>query len=288
MGLFNSYMKPGKGVSKEDLDKHGLSLYLDILGRRFWSLMSLNLLYVVLSIPAIVIGYFVSAYLLTWIVQIIRLEFTADIATGLSLLSSVATVLLILFCGSGPANAGIVTVLRKHVEDSHSWGWSDFFYGFRKNFMQAILVYIINILLTSIFVVGFVYYSVIMKGLLSSILSMAVVVVGVIFFMMQMYTYQIMICVELRVRDIYRNAALLVLGKLPWNVLIGIVTAFLIVLVYEVFMSIPVVGVLLLIVFFYSFTIFTQVFMTNNIMKKYVLEPAYQQSSQENLGETEE
>lgn len=288
MGLFNSYMKPGKGLSKEDLDKHGLSLYFDILGRRFWSLMSLNLLYVVLSIPAIVIGYFVSVYLVTWIAQLIRLEITTDIAAGLNLLSTLAVAVMLLFCGSGPANAGIVTVLRKHVEDSHSWGWSDFFDGFKKNFRQSVVVYVINMLMTSVFVVGFFYYFILMKGLFSTVLSVVVVVIAAVFFMMQMYTYQIMICVELKVKDIYRNAALLVLGKLPWNILVAAITIFLLVLVYEIFASIPVVGLLLIAIFFYSFTFFTQIFMTNNIMKKYVLEPAYKQSSQENSNEAEE
>ena len=63
-GFFN-YSKAGKGITKEDLEKSGLALYFDILGRRIWKLITLNLLYLLVSIPAILISIAISVYFLT-------------------------------------------------------------------------------------------------------------------------------------------------------------------------------------------------------------------------------
>lgn len=44
---FFDYTKPGKGVNKEDVNKKGISLYFDILLRRFRKLIPLNLMYII-------------------------------------------------------------------------------------------------------------------------------------------------------------------------------------------------------------------------------------------------
>ena len=56
MGIFNSYTKPGKGVSKEDVQKSGIPLYFDIFLRRFWKFISINLVYCILCLPVFTNG----------------------------------------------------------------------------------------------------------------------------------------------------------------------------------------------------------------------------------------
>ena len=58
--FFRNYSKSGKGISKKDLDKSGVELYFDILNRRIWNMIKLNLLYVLVSIPAIVFRSFIQ------------------------------------------------------------------------------------------------------------------------------------------------------------------------------------------------------------------------------------
>ena len=55
MGLFNNYLKEGKGVSKEQ-NTPRLILFFQIYFRKFWNLISLNLLYIAFCIPIITIG----------------------------------------------------------------------------------------------------------------------------------------------------------------------------------------------------------------------------------------
>ncbi len=55
MGLFNNYMKEGKGVGKEEKTPRFL-LFFQIFFRKFWNLVMLNMLYVLFCIPIVTIG----------------------------------------------------------------------------------------------------------------------------------------------------------------------------------------------------------------------------------------
>ncbi len=54
--FFRNYNKPGPGISKDAPKKKGVALYFEILMREFWSLVVVNLLFIVCSIPIITIG----------------------------------------------------------------------------------------------------------------------------------------------------------------------------------------------------------------------------------------
>ena len=45
MGLFNSYLKPGKGVSKMNRRKKGFFLYWEIAFRKFSKILGANTVY---------------------------------------------------------------------------------------------------------------------------------------------------------------------------------------------------------------------------------------------------
>ncbi|MEG0853338.1 MAG: YesL family protein, partial [Angelakisella sp.] len=55
-GLGPNYNRPGPGIPKDAPKKKGAALFFEILGREFWSLLVLNLTYVLACIPIITIG----------------------------------------------------------------------------------------------------------------------------------------------------------------------------------------------------------------------------------------
>ena len=284
---FFDYTKPGKGLSKEDVDKKGVALYLDIVGRRFWKLIQLNFLFLAASIPAIIIGWMISVFAVTWLASLSQVEFSQEWINGLTLLAVFVTVIFLQLCGSGPASAGMNYVLRKYANDTHSWVWSDFWDNFKSNFKQSVAVYIINVFLTSIMAVSFVFYRKFMQGFSSTVLSTIIVVIFAMFYMMQIYTYQIMVSFELKLKDIYRNALILVLAKLPWNVLTLVVTLLLFRGIFALAMSVPIVGVAVVLAIFYALLNFTQIFMSNNVIKKLLLEPALSREQESALEKAE-
>ena len=72
----------------------------------------------------------------------------------------------------------------------------------------------------------------------------------------------------------YKNSFILLMARLPWNILSAAVTVLLIYAVSSISMSVPIAGIAIIATLFYTVINFTQIFMTNNIIKKYVLEPA--------------
>lgn len=56
MRLFRSYDTPGKGVSKNEREKRGFFRFFELYFRNFWILVSVELWYILLSIPVVTTG----------------------------------------------------------------------------------------------------------------------------------------------------------------------------------------------------------------------------------------
>lgn len=56
LGFGNNYNRPGPGIPKDAPQKKGTALFFEILGREFWSLLTLNLIYVLACLPIVTIG----------------------------------------------------------------------------------------------------------------------------------------------------------------------------------------------------------------------------------------
>ena len=282
--FFYNYKKAGKGINKEDLDKSGVELYFDILVRRIWKLMSLNVFYIIASIPAIVIAGVISLYFFTLLASFKNLS-PEENASSITILSALLAFLLIQIAGSGPATVAKSYVLRKYVNDEHAWVFSDFVENIKKNFKQGLVVYITNILTVSILLLAWSFYSYVMKN---SILSIGAIVLALVFAMMQPYVHQLVASMELKVKHIYKNALVLTLIKLPWNVLVAAVTYAFIYLTYYSAIKIPALFIFVILGLYFAIVSFTQIFMTNNIMNKYVIEPGIEREREEKTSDSDE
>ncbi len=56
MGLFNDYMREGRGVDKAPDNRPRIVVFFDIFFRKFWSLVKINLLFIVACLPVVTIG----------------------------------------------------------------------------------------------------------------------------------------------------------------------------------------------------------------------------------------
>lgn len=159
---FNNYSKPGKGINKEDLNKSGVSLYFDIFFRRVWKMMTLNLMYLLMSIPAIIISFVISSYFILSVSSLTGVNIEKN-SSSLSIISLLFTIAFFQITGSGPASVAKNYVLRKYVNDTHSWVVSDFFENIKKNFKQGIIVYIISSIMAFGLIYAYIFYSFILN-----------------------------------------------------------------------------------------------------------------------------
>ncbi len=62
MGLFGNQYKEGKGVRKNEPVKKPFFRFWEEFGRKFWNLISLNLLYILMCLPVVTIGAATAAF----------------------------------------------------------------------------------------------------------------------------------------------------------------------------------------------------------------------------------
>ena len=279
---FLDYSKPGRGVGKDEPEKTGLILYFSIFSKRIWKIMALNLFYIVASIPAIIIAFFLSSYFMGVLFTFSGIEINNELSSAVAILYLLFTVIILQITGSGPASVAMNYVLRKYVNDTHSWVWSDFIDNIKSNFKQGIGVYLVNVLVISLFFIGFLFYTFVMKGMLSYLLRTILLVFTAIFILMQKYTYMLVSGFELKFKHIYKNALILTIAGMKWNIFSAAVVLALMYGAYSLLMRIPFIGILVFILLYFSVITFTQIFITNNVVKKYLLKPIETQNSDEN------
>lgn len=238
MGLFSpSFMKPGKGVSKNEPQKRSFFRFFDIFFRKFWHLIRLNCLYVVCMIPTFAIAFLLAGMVSTFILSTEAIQSLLPTMTAQVSESEVKELLVLfdillrfvlafaftIFWGMGPATAGFTYVLRNFAREEHAWIWADFKDAVKSNFKQSLIVYLLDVIAFVVFFVAFVVYGT-MTGLMGG-LRYVMVVIFLIYTLMHQYIYIIMVTFELKLKDIYRNAFLFAIGKLPSNLFVVLVLA---------------------------------------------------------------
>lgn len=169
---FFNVTKEGQGIRKDAPQKQGLSLFIDILSREFGTIIMLNILFIVCSLPIFTIG---ASY------------------------------------------AGMHSVIIKILRDKPVFVISDFKKGFKENFKQGTITYIIFTFIASIFCLSYIYYSV-------NFVFLSYVMLSIIFIsiMVSTYVYPLIVGVTLDLKHIYKNAINLSVICFPRSLVAGI------------------------------------------------------------------
>ncbi|MBC7764908.1 MAG: YesL family protein [Hyphomonadaceae bacterium] len=183
---FFDYTKPGPGVDKDALKKRSFFLFIDLFMRKFWKIIQLNMLYFICCIPIVTIG---------------------------------------------PATAGFVYVLRNFSREEHAWIASDFFEkGFKQNFKQSFLHALYTAILLLVLALSDRFYRAMWKQaaltggntIVYAIGSAFVLIALMILTFMQPYVYLMIVTFEMKLKDIYKNALIFAVAKLPKNILVAL------------------------------------------------------------------
>lgn len=241
MGLFGGgYDKPGKGVDKNAPKKKGFFLFWDIVAGKFMKFIQVNSMYSLISVLWLGVMYFAAVFLISG--QLVPtllndgLLAEENIGTFVFGFGSMFAVAVILLWGSGPASAAYSYITRCYTRGEHAWIMSDGKDKFKENFKQSILAAVIDfvILVLGINALYFYYSAYVMYG---SFLWMALCYITflliLIYTMIHPYLYQLMVTFECSFMQLYKNAVLLTLAKLPMNFLLTFIEAALIFAVFN-------------------------------------------------------
>ncbi len=252
--------REGKGVKKSTVEKKRFFLFWELVWRKLSKLCTLNLLYVLCCIPIITIG---------------------------------------------PATAGLMYVLRNMAQEKPVFVAHDFFTAFKKNFWPALLTGIIVILAFAVAIFSATFYyslatspdtmgffgmdsqSVEGFGWIASLVSLVALCFALF---MSYYIYLLLVTVDLPLKKIFKNSALLAIAGFKTNI---ITTVFVVLItsacilglmLWPINLAVAILGA----VFLLSFTHFIVAFNSYQYIKKYVTDPYYEAKGEKAPDDPEE
>lgn len=230
MGIFSGgYMKPGKGVDKNEPKKKGFFLFFDILIHKFSKLIGANSLLALLSLIWLVILYFFGGIVIanTNIVQNASEQLIAAGAdpadvqgTVMIMAQLIFTVSVFTLWGSGPASAAYAYVNRCFTRGEPVWVASDGWDKLKENFLQGMIVVVIDAVILVFGLNAIYFYHTLYRStgsLLWMTLTYVAVLVMFLYTMIHPYLYQIMVTFKCKTGALYKHAALIMIAKLPVN-----------------------------------------------------------------------
>ncbi len=225
MGLFNDYMREGKGIKNEIDTRPRLIVFFDILFRKFWNLILVNLLFVLACIPVITIG---------------------------------------------PAIAGMTKILRNYAREEHAFIWGDFWETFKSNFLKAMLIGIIDFVISFIIIFDLYMYIALNASPILRIAALALMfITATIFIFMNYYIFPMLITFRLTFKQLIKNAFIFAWIGFWRNMLVTIIIAGLTALAV---LYIATFGILYLALIYFSLCGLIINFATYPLIKKHMID----------------
>ena len=243
------YGKSGKGdFRKEDMPENRWELFWDTLRTRLASLFRLNLIYMIIWLPAIITLVTSSIGIITNVNTVLSaqdgslktlVEESAGTENALNytdeniaeiaqinprdlISSSVFRMLLILIpciAVTGPFTAGMSYVTRNWARDEHAFIWSDFKDALKANWKQSLVLSVITGLLPLVVYVGWQFYGELaLKQPFMTIPQILTLMIAVIWAICITYLHPLAVTYELKMKELLRNGLLLGIARLPMSI----------------------------------------------------------------------
>lgn len=197
-------------------DRSRMTIFFQVLGRKFWKLISMNLIFFIFNIPSIIISFFLSGYVINVFSPFIE---NADEMAAVLFVYSFPLLMFLMVIPAitvGPAQAGLTYLLRCFSYELPTFYWSDFKDKMKENLKQGIAVSLINLVAIVLLIIDFYLYDQMTDKGSNFMLSAAnglLIVVFLLFVMMSMYIYPMMVSYELNLKNLYKNAFLFSIGR---------------------------------------------------------------------------
>ncbi len=245
------YGKSGKGdFRKEDLPQNRRDLFFDTLKTRLSALFRINLLYMLIFLPAMIMLLYFGMTGLENLNTRMLIE-ANDYASYVELykeagqesqiteeqyntiknnefdysgyIQSVVYQMLIWLIPciaiTGPFTAGLSYVTRNWARDEHAFIWTDFKDAVKENWKQSLAISSITSILPLVVYLGWLYYGqMAQRSMFMIVPQVLVVLIGVIWAFSVTYMHPLIVTYELKVKDVIRNSLLLGVARLPMSV----------------------------------------------------------------------
>lgn len=249
--LFNPdrYNKEGKGIDKNEPEKHGFLKFWEIVWHKRFNMISLNFIYFIPNIIAAALAalsYFVSQSLfytlsnaktigesneaISGAADISGIDFGSEIFMKLMVFIIIFFTVIPVFA-VGPFQSGMTYILRCFTKREPCFLWTEYIGKTRSNLKLSIQASIINALIGFFIILDFSVYLALSSrnsvayGVFPEWMLMAALVILIflssMFLVMCLYIYPMIVSFKLTLKQLYKNAVLFAFIK--WLPNLGIV-----------------------------------------------------------------
>ena len=310
-GIFNLNRDRLYDAVEEDTSPT-LKRYFKLLGRKFWRLISVNLMMLPMLIPILLAVYF---YLSSDTTPIENTPLFSQLyGAGLIDATPASTMLLDIFGAQlnipvydntttyviigiaigflvitfGWQNVGISYILRNMVRGEPVFIFSDYFYAIKRNLKQGFLMGLLDFIILFLLGFNYLYYSSMPSSFWIDFCYFAILLIAILYFFMRLYLYLMLVTFELSIRKILKNALIFsVLGiKRSIMALLGIIviSALQFFLFSVLGMAIPLI---LMLLYYLGITSFTCAYAAYPTIERYMIDPYLDELTQKEDEESE-
>jgi len=271
--IFN-FNKPGRGVNEDEPDLPRWRLFFRQFTSKFVQILGLNFLYLVFSIPSLILAYFASF----WIIgqsfdQYFGFRFEVNLLE--MLLPRIILALIMVFIpvvAIGPVHAGFTYVLRNFSRQRHAYVWWDFKDHALENLKQGLVVTLINIIvvfLLGLAITTYTHFSAASSSILTYAAIGFIAIALFVFLSVNLYIYPLMISYDMKIKELYRVAYSFAFLRLIPNILLILGIAALLLLAFAL---IPAIGVVLTLFILPAFILYSINFFVDPVIKRFEIE----------------
>ena len=299
---FFDYNRDNRPDAVEEDTTPTLKRYFKLLGRRFWKLVTLNLMMLPLIIPALICFYLYVSMRQTPVAG--EVLFPQLLGANAVSATPTSTLLFDLFGAQqnipvfttwtyigmgiciaflvitfGWQNIGAAYIVRNMVRGEAVFVWSDYFYAIKRNLKQGFFLGLIDAVI--LFTLGFDISYFWGRGGTFTLdvgfyLTIALIV---LYFLMRFYIYLLLVTFDMSLKKIFKNALIFSILGFKRNLMaiigIAIITAINVVL-FALFAMTPLgiaIPLILPMLYYLAVTAFTTSYAAYPIIDRYMIEP---------------
>ncbi len=311
--LFNANRGNQLDIEKEEDKTPNLKRFFKVLGRRFWKLVSLNLMMFVMVVPLIVmlVLYLGTRQTPTATTPAFSVLYGANLIQK----SPEGTLLLDLFgaqlnipvysVGSyigigicilftvltfGWQNVGATYILRSMVRGEPVFLFSDYFYAVKRNFKQGFLLGLIDVVIIGLLFFDLVYFwNMVGTSFLLNVGFYAICAMLILYFFMRFYLYLMLITFDLSLKKLFKNALIFTTLGVKRNLMAALGMLILVALNLVLMAVLAPINIVLPFIMpaFYllSFCAFCSTYAAYPVIERYMIEPYENKVEEEEITE---
>ena len=294
-------LSDGRGVEKGEDTTPNLRYFFKQWGRKFWKLISINLIMLFQIIPLVLV-LFVNLAGPKEPVQntpvyapLLGAQVACPTSAGTTLFSLMSGLNYELPTYNTPVNWITIVLLVIHVI---TYGWqkvgsayimrnlvrgdgvfivSDFFYAIKRNFKQGFVLGLLDCIFCGTLYLDFTYFSRMPSTFFNNFMYFAIIALVIIYVGMRFYMYTMLVTFNIKITKIFKNALIFTVLGIKRNLMaaLGIILmAVLVVLINIFFMQFGLyIGIILPFLFFLAFSAFMYTYAAYPIIKRYMIDP---------------